>query len=64
MWRLTANKISEIFGVRVTKKLKGKLNATLEQIEHGHHTFRAYFKHAFVKQYEKFSSFRIWRLLA
>jgi len=56
LWRLTAHKISEIFGVRVTKKLKGKLNTTLEQIEHGHHIFRAYFKHAFVKQYEKFST--------
>jgi hypothetical protein len=54
---LTAHRISEIFGVRVTKKLKGKLNTTLEQIEHGHHIFRAYFKHAFVKQYEKFSTY-------
>ncbi len=54
---LTAHQISEIFGVRVTKKLKGKLNTTLEQIEHGHHIFRAYCKHAFVKQYEKFSTF-------
>jgi hypothetical protein len=57
LWRLTANKISEIFGSRITKKLKGKLNTTLEQIEHGHHIFRAYWKHAFVKQYEKFSTF-------
>jgi hypothetical protein len=57
LWRLTANKISEIFGSRVTRKLQGKLNTTLEQIEHGHHIFRAYFKHAFVKQYEKFSTF-------
>ncbi len=57
LWRLTAHKISEIFGVHVTKKLKGKLNTTLERIEHGHHIFRAYFKHAFVKQYEKFSTF-------
>src|SRR5450759_3276040 len=48
----TAHKIGEIFGVRVTKKLKGKLNTTLERIEHGHHIFRAYFKHAFVKQYD------------
>jgi hypothetical protein len=37
--------------------MKGKLNTTLEQIEHGHHIFRAYFKHAFVKQYEKFATF-------
>jgi hypothetical protein len=57
LWRLTAHKISEVFGVRLTGKLKGKLNTTLEQIEHGHHIFRAYFKHAFVKQYEKFSTF-------
>jgi len=36
-------------------KLKGKLHTTLEQIEHGHHIFRAYIKHAFVKQYESSS---------
>lgn len=57
LWRLTANKISEIFGVRLTKQLRGKLNTTLEQVEHGHHVFRAYWKNAFVKQYEKFSTF-------
>jgi hypothetical protein len=57
LWRLTANKISEIFGTRVNKKLKGKLNTTLEQIEHGHHIFRAYCRNAFIKQYEKFSTF-------
>jgi hypothetical protein len=57
LWRLTAHKISEIFGGRITKKHKGKLNTTLEQVEHGHHVFRAYWKHAFIKQYEKFSTF-------
>ena len=57
LWRLTAHKISEVFGTRITKKLKGKLNTTLEQIEHGHHIFRAYCRNAFVKQYEKFSTF-------
>ncbi len=57
LWRLTAHKISEIFGLRLTKRLRGKLNTTLEQIEHGHHVFRAYWKNAFVKQYEKFSTF-------
>ena len=29
----------------------------IDQIEHGHHVFRAYFKNAFLKQYEKFSTF-------
>ena len=57
LWRLSADKVSEIFGTRITKKLRGKLNTTLEQIEHGHHIFRAYWKHAFVKQYEKFATF-------
>jgi hypothetical protein len=57
LWRLTAQKISEIFGTRVTRRLPGKLHTTLEQIEHGHHVFRAYWKNAFLKQYEKFSTF-------
>ena len=33
------------------------LATIIDQIEHGHHVFRAYFKHAFLKQYEKFSTF-------
>ena len=57
LWRLTANKISEIFGVRLNKQLRGKLATVLDQIEHGHHVFRAYWKSAFLKQYEKFSAF-------
>jgi hypothetical protein len=32
-------------------------HTTLEQIEHGHHIFRAYWKNGFLKQYEKFSTF-------
>jgi hypothetical protein len=35
----------------------GKLATVIDQIEHGHHVFRAYFKHAFLKQYEKFTTF-------
>jgi hypothetical protein len=57
LWRLTANRISEIFGVRLSKRLRGKLATVIEQIEHGHHVFRAYWKNAFLKQYEKFSRF-------
>ena len=54
---LTADKISEFFGQRISKKLKGKLHTTLERVQHGHHILRAYFKNAFVKQYEKFLTF-------
>jgi hypothetical protein len=57
LWRLTANRISEIFGVRLSKRLRGKLATVIEQIEHGHHVFRAYWKNSFLKQYEKFSRF-------
>lgn len=57
LWRLTANRISEIFGVRLNKRLHGKLATVVDQIEHGHHVFRAYWKNAFLKQYEKFSRF-------
>jgi hypothetical protein len=57
LWRLTANRISEIFGVRLTKKLRGKLATVIEQIDHGHHVFRVNFKNALLRQYEKFSRF-------
>src|SRR3982751_3277045 len=57
LWRLTANRISEIFGVRLNKRMRGKLATVIDQIEHGHHVFRAYWKNAFLKQYEKFSRF-------
>jgi hypothetical protein len=33
LWRLTANRISEIFGVRLTRKLRGKLATVVEQID-------------------------------
>ena len=57
LWRMTGRKISEVFGTRVSKHLRGKLQTVLDRIDHGHHVFRAYFKNAFVKQYEKFSTF-------
>jgi len=57
LYELTANKISQIFGQRITRRLQGKLHTTLERMDHGHHILRAYFKHAFVKQYEKFLTF-------
>src|SRR3989475_3827359 len=57
LWRLTANRISEIFGVRLNRRLRGKLATVLDQIEHGHHVFRAYWKNAFLKQYEKFARY-------
>src|ERR1700731_3427118 len=57
LWRLTGDKIAEIFGARLNRRMRGKLATVIDRIEHGHHVFRAYFKHAFLKQYEKFATF-------
>lgn len=50
LWRPTANRVGEIFGVRLHKRPNGKLATVIDRIEHGHHVFRAYWKHAFLKQ--------------
>ena len=57
LWRLGADQIAAIFGTRLNRRMRGKLATVIDQIEHGHHVFRAYFKSAFLKQYEKFSTF-------
>jgi len=57
LWRLTADKIAEIFGTRLNRRMNGKLATVIDRIEHGHHVLRAYFKHAVLKQYEKFAIF-------
>jgi hypothetical protein len=57
LWRMTADKLGEMFGLRLTKRVRGKVSTVLEQIEHGRHIFRAYCKHSFIKQYEKFRTF-------
>jgi hypothetical protein len=54
---MTAQKITNIFGWRITRKFKGKLQTVLERVDHAHHIFRAYFKNSFVKQYEKLHTF-------
>lgn len=57
LWRLSAHKIAAIFGVRLSRRFRGKLSTVIDRIEHGHHVLRAYWKNSFVKQYEKFSTF-------
>ena len=55
--RLTPDKITQIFGFRLTKRLRGKLQTLLEHVEHGHHVFRACAKSAVLRMYEKGSTF-------
>src|SRR6266403_397923 len=41
LWRLTGDKIAEIFGTRLNRRMRGKLATVIDRIEHGHHVFRA-----------------------
>lgn len=54
---MTADKISNMFGWHINRKFKGKLQTVFERVDQAHHTFRAYFKNSFLKQYEKFRTF-------
>jgi hypothetical protein len=44
LFRLAADKVAYIFGVRITKRLRGKLHSVLEKLDHGHHVLRIYCK--------------------
>lgn len=55
--RLSADRIAQVFGWRLHKRLPGKLTSVLEHTEHGHHVLRAYAKNAVMRMYEKFSTF-------
>jgi hypothetical protein len=57
LWRMTGEKIWRAFGRGHRDRIKGKLQTMMEAIEHGQHVFRAYWKHGWVKQYEKFRMF-------
>lgn len=55
--RLSADRIAQVFGWRLHKRIGGKLSSVLERTEHGHHVLRAYAKNAVMRMYEKFSTF-------
>jgi hypothetical protein len=57
LFRLAADKVAYIFGVRVTKRVRGKLHSVLEKLDHGHHVLRIYCKNLVGRMYEKFSTF-------
>ena len=57
LFRLSVDKVAHIFGVRVTKRLRGKLYSVLEKLDHGHHVMRMYCKNLVGRMYEKFSTF-------
>jgi len=55
--RLSADRIAQVFGWRLHRRLPGKLSSVLERTDHGHHVLRAYAKNAVMRMYEKFSTF-------
>jgi len=57
VFRLTADVITQIFGVRKHKRLRGKLHTMLEKLDHGHHVLRVYCKSLIARMYEKFGTF-------
>jgi len=57
LFRLTADKITQIFGVRKHKRMRGKLHSMLEKLNHGHHVLRIYCKSLLARMYEKFATF-------
>jgi hypothetical protein len=57
LWRVHGERIWRFFGRGHRDRIKGKLQTIMEQVEHGRHVFRAYWKHAWVKQYEKYATF-------
>ena len=57
VFRLTADQVTQIFGVRKHKRIRGKLHSVLEKLDHGHHVLRVYGKRLVARMYEKFSTF-------
>jgi hypothetical protein len=57
LFRLTADKLSQMFGFRLHKRMRGKLATVLEKMDHGHHVLRACGKNAVLRMYEKFTTF-------
>jgi len=52
---LSYDKISRVFGKRITRHLKGKLLSMLDKFNESMHVFRIYFKNSYLKQYHKCS---------
>ena len=57
LWSMTGERIWRAFGRGHRDRIRGKLQTIMERIEHGQHVFRAYWKHAWIKQYEKYATY-------
>jgi len=58
LYLLTADRVALLFGQqRLLPTLAGKWQNVLERLDHGRQVFRTYYKHSFLKQYEKAATF-------
>jgi hypothetical protein len=57
VFRLTADVVAQIFGVRTHKRLRGNFHTMLEKVDHGHQVLRIYCKSLVARIYEKFGTF-------
>jgi len=57
VYLLSADRIAQLFGQRLTRRFKGKVQTVVERIQHGHHVLRTYGRNSFLKAYEKASTF-------
>ncbi len=55
--RLSADKVTRIFGWPARKRINGKLQTVLQKIEQAHHVLRAYSKSAVPRMYQKWTTF-------
>ena len=56
-FRLTADQIAQIFGVRKHKRMRGKLHSMLEKLDHGHPVLRLYCQDLVARMDAKFATF-------
>jgi hypothetical protein len=57
IFRLTADKITQIFGVRKHQRTRGKLHSMLERLDHGKSCAAHLCKSLVARMYEKFATF-------
>lgn len=57
VYRLTADVITQIFGVRKHRRLRGKFHTMLQKLDHGHHVLRIYCQSLVGRIYEKLGTF-------
>jgi hypothetical protein len=57
LYLLTADRLAQVFGQRLLKRMPGKFTTVVARLDAARHVLRSYWRHSFVKQYEKWNRF-------